>query len=198
MITMIGVLAILLNAVAWVCLLIGMIRPKTFSFALGSQPGRSTIGFICLGTIMVTGIVASLSLPELKQVETISGQHVDKQAGETGGSAKTVSQQHWATIMTLSAGGEKKSAPFRLTGAEARLKYRFTGNRYSMMAVYVMETGERLMDIGGFPEVNLDGPGEGESYLYNSPGSYYLDVTVANGHVDLTVEELRDGPAPGK
>lgn len=100
--------------------------------------------------------------------------------------------KEWVELITLSGSGNKKSAEFDYSGGKARLRYNFQANNMGVFAVYVVKEGTDIMTEGGFPEVMLDAGEQGESNLSHlRKGTYYLNVTSANGKWTVTVEELK-------
>lgn len=102
------------------------------------------------------------------------------------------SSKEWVELMTFSGSGDKKSNEFYYSGGKARLRYDFQGDEYGLCAIYVVKEGTDIMLDGGFPEVMLENSEKGESNLSHlKKGSYYLNVTSANGKWSVTVEELK-------
>lgn len=141
---------------------------------------------IILGVLLVIGFFSSTCGSDTEQVAQ-ADQSQQEQIVQEPAKAK-----EWVEVLTLKGSGEKKSALFELTGAECRIKYNFKTSGMGMFAVYVLAKGHNLMEQGGFPEVMIDQSEESESSLSHlKPGSYYLNVSSANGRWELTIEELR-------
>lgn len=95
----------------------------------------------------------------------------------------------WVTVATLSGRSNKRSAPFTLGSGQKKLKYTIKGNEMPMCAIYLMPEGESLQESGGIPEVIIDTAGSDSTYLAQSPGRYYLDVSAANCNWTVTIIE---------
>ena len=107
-------------------------------------------------------------------------------------SAVAEQPKQWVEIIRFAGNGHKKSEPFELTGAPARLRYELVGEQeMTMLAIYVVKEGQDIMETGGFPEVIINDPETGESRIYKQKGSYYLDVNSANGNWNIVLEEQR-------
>jgi len=99
----------------------------------------------------------------------------------------------WQKVYELSGTTSKRSDSFKLSGAQARLKYAINNatSYDGMTSIYVVEDGHSLEKDGGFPEVSVTGAKSDETRLVKSAGSYYLDITAANTNWTATVEEYK-------
>ncbi|MDH4140413.1 MAG: hypothetical protein OEV43_07565 [Coriobacteriia bacterium] len=96
----------------------------------------------------------------------------------------------WVKVAELSGNANKRSAPFELTGAPARLKYTVKGDMV-VCAVYLLPEGTDLMTEGGFPEVMLSEAGSDQTFLSKGAGRYFIDVQAANCQWSVVIEEER-------
>ncbi|NQS97241.1 MAG: tetratricopeptide repeat protein [candidate division Zixibacteria bacterium] len=126
--------------------------------------------------------------------ETEKAKEAFKKYKELGGTIqeKVVSQENKqrVEIINISGTGNKKSAPFELSGAPAIMKYKITGES-STLYICIVNEGQDIMETGGFPELSVDGAETGESWLYKKRGRYYLSIISANGNWNVVIEEKR-------
>lgn len=99
--------------------------------------------------------------------------------------------KEWRKVISLSGSSEKRSKVFKLSGAEARMRYKLDGNNYSFLAIYIVNEGESLAETGGFTEVSVDGDTEDSTRIVKPAGEYYLDVISGNGNWEVTIEEYK-------
>ncbi|HSX66971.1 hypothetical protein [Nocardioides sp.] len=95
----------------------------------------------------------------------------------------------WKTVASLEGNTNKSGADFHLNGCDARLKYSVNGDSSTLVAFYVMESGKKLMEDGGFPVASPTESGAGETVLREDEGDYYLDVMGANATWSAQVQE---------
>ena len=118
-------------------------------------------------------------------------------AGAPAGGGAPGKATTWHPVTQMTTGASKRSAPFQLAGGRARIRYTVTGGDATLVAIYVVQQGKSLAKDGGIPEVTVSpddlkgGKVSDSTELANGAGTYYLDVTNANGRVSLVVEELR-------
>jgi hypothetical protein len=93
----------------------------------------------------------------------------------------------WQKVAELSGTASKRSAPFYLSGAQARMKYSVQGQESTAFYAYVVEEGESR----GPTEVVVTKPSSDETRLAKTPGNYYLDISTVNTTWTVTIEELR-------
>lgn len=100
----------------------------------------------------------------------------------------------WTEVYTFKGNGMKKSPVFELTGGVARLKYKYKGQGgigMGMLAVYVVDEGQDIMKVGGFPEIMTQAESEeSESTIQKGSGRYYLNVNAV-GSWTVIVEEKK-------
>ncbi|HKX24508.1 MAG TPA: TM2 domain-containing protein [Candidatus Saccharimonadales bacterium] len=108
-------------------------------------------------------------------------------------SSEQVAEQpkSWQKVFEGAGKSAKRTESFKLSGAQARLKYVVNGDQYTIVSFYVVRDGDSLEESGGIPEVSADGPANDETRLVKSAGSYYLDVKAANGDWNVVIEELK-------
>ncbi|HEY5990540.1 MAG TPA: DUF732 domain-containing protein [Streptosporangiaceae bacterium] len=102
--------------------------------------------------------------------------------------------KHWTTVISVSGSSDKRTPAFTLHGDRARLRYTFTDSAgYGMVvgAIYVLDEGTSLAADGGIPEVMVTDPGTDSTELAQGEGRYYLDISAANAHWTVTIQELR-------
>jgi hypothetical protein len=97
----------------------------------------------------------------------------------------------WQKVIELSGSSAKRSDNFKLTGAQARLKYTVNGGDSLIAAIYVMDENKSLQEDGGFAEVTATKSGGDETRLAKPAGNYYLDVNAANAEWTVVIEELK-------
>lgn len=124
----------------------------------------------------------------------------DKDAGTSSSTASSESssepakEKQWTEVYTFKGSGMKKSPVFELTGAPARLKYKYNSGSnmgMGMFAVYVVDEGDDIMKTGGIPEIMTQEENEeSESSIQKGSGSYYLNVN-AQGKWEVVVEEKK-------
>lgn len=95
----------------------------------------------------------------------------------------------WKTVASLEGNTNKSGADFHLNGCDARLKYNVSGGSSILVAFYLVESGKKLMDDGGFPVASPSESGAGETVLREDEGDYYLDVMGANATWSAQVQE---------
>lgn len=92
----------------------------------------------------------------------------------------------WVEVATLSGAANQRGEVFETSG-DVRLTYEFNGDDdFGIAAIYLVDEGVSITEDGGIPEVMLSGSDSGETMVYRSAGSYYLDITAAN-YTDWTV-----------
>ena len=96
---------------------------------------------------------------------------------------------NWVKVATLSGGGPKRSPVFSLGAGQKKLKYTVKGGEASILMVYVMPEGSRLMDDGGIPEIDANRAGSDATYLMQPPGRYYIDTMSCNCTWTVTIIE---------
>lgn len=124
-------------------------------------------------------------------------------AGGSGGALATpavvpAAATTWTKVAELSGSTDAAGQAFKLSGAEARLTYTFTGGKQlngqsmALATVYLMEDGKDKMKDGALPVKMINKDEAGETALHKSAGSYYLDVSAANfASWTITVEEKK-------
>lgn len=110
---------------------------------------------------------------------------------QTKPTAQPAKAKAWVQVATFSGDSAKRTDPFTLTGADAKLKYTQTGGQYATTSVYIVKKGDSLEKSGGFPEVTIDGDKTDETNLAKDAGDYYFDIHSANAGWTVTVEEYR-------
>lgn len=98
----------------------------------------------------------------------------------------------WVEVATLSGTSNKQGGTFTLESGKARLRYAFNAGEFGgSFFAYVVDEGDSLDVSGGFPEVNCLETCSDATLLRKPAGTYYLDVTAANGGWTILVEEVR-------
>ncbi len=105
--------------------------------------------------------------------------------------AQTAKVKTWVQVVTFSGDSAKRSEPFTLTGADARLKYTQTGSEYATSYIYLVKKGDSLEKSGGFPETTITGPKTDETRLVKDAGDYYFDINSSSATWTVSVEEYR-------
>ncbi|GGB73246.1 hypothetical protein GCM10007424_11430 [Flavobacterium suaedae] len=94
-------------------------------------------------------------------------------------------------VFTFKGNGMKKSESFYLTGADAKVLYKYNaGNSYGgAFSFYVVEKGHDVMTEGGIPEVLTQSlQEESQSTIQKPEGDYYLYVNAV-GNWEIIVQE---------
>lgn len=98
----------------------------------------------------------------------------------------------WVPVISFSGDSAKRTESFKLTGADAKLKYSQTSGEYGGTTyVYIVKKGDSLQQSGGFPEVMIDKDKTDETMLTKPAGEYYFDINSTNANWTVTIEELR-------
>lgn len=139
---------------------------------------------IVFGTIFIGLLVYSINSTPSKEENRPSP------VIETPGK-QPVTAKEWHKVISLSGSSEKRSKVFKLSGAEARMRYKLDGNNYSFLAIYIVNEGESLAETGGFTEVSVDGDTKDSTRIVKPAGEYYLDVISGNGNWEVTIEEYK-------
>lgn len=99
----------------------------------------------------------------------------------------TVSSGTWQEIFRKDGSGNHNSAPFLLSGAQARLLYKVDGTEGAPLFVSIYHEGESVSEDN---LVNASAPEEGETRIVVPPGSYFLKV-ISGVKWSLVVQEMR-------
>jgi hypothetical protein len=102
--------------------------------------------------------------------------------------------KHWTTVISVSGSSDKRTPLFTLHGGRTKLTYKITdtsGMGAVIVGIYVLDEGTSLQADGGIPEVMATEPGSDSTELQQGPGRYYLDVSAANAHWTVTIQEYR-------
>lgn len=93
----------------------------------------------------------------------------------------TEEQSKTKTVIELEGSSNKRSQLFYIDGGTQVLGYAMAGD-FPFLTIYVVEEGVDLNKSGGFPEVMVTvNVKEAENtYMYKSPGYYYVEVNSAN------------------
>ncbi|HEY3377144.1 MAG TPA: hypothetical protein VGL77_06570, partial [Armatimonadota bacterium] len=132
--------------------------------------------------VMLGGLILLMLAPKepAQQTATRPPATATQPSKKVAGSAEQYKHQaQWVPILRLAGSSEKRSGPFQLTGAKARIRYTVQGSSVACY-IYVLEEGTTLEKEGGMPEVSVMDAGSDETYLVKDKGSYYLDVKSAN------------------
>lgn len=123
-----------------------------------------------------------------------------KSQGNGAGARKTTGGQpsvkHWRTLLELSGTGAKSSSVFTLAGGSARLSYvvgppsqkmeELQSADFSIFHVFLFEEG--MSDIGN-SVLSVGGFEDGDTWIHQSPGRYYLKVIAGNCDWTLVMNE---------
>lgn len=112
-----------------------------------------------------------------------------KASEKTEKAEKPKPKAEWKTVAELSGNTSKAGPDFHLDGCEVRLKYNIKGGDSALVAFYVLDSGTKLMEDGGFPVASPDKSGAGETSLRKDEGDYYIEVVAANADWDAQVQE---------
>ena len=143
-------------------------------------------GAIALAVLFVIGLL----VPAEETTETEAAVVSSPEATEAVAEPVEAAEPEWTELASLSGNTSKVGDTFTLTGAPARLRWTLDGDEFSTLAVYVVEEGDVLEEVGGFPEVMPDAPGSDVTRLRKSAGEYYLNVSGA-GDWSVVIEEER-------
>ncbi|HEY5988484.1 MAG TPA: hypothetical protein VIV12_19210 [Streptosporangiaceae bacterium] len=98
----------------------------------------------------------------------------------------------WVTVLRASGNADKRTGLFTLHGRQAKLTYTFTddaGFGMIVAAIYVLKEGDSLEKSGGNPEVMVTKAGKDSTFLTKEAGRYYLEVSAAETHWTVTIQE---------
>ncbi len=98
------------------------------------------------------------------------------------------------TVISSSGSSDKRTDVFTLHGGKTKLTYTFTdtsGVGAIVGAVFVLKEGDSLAKSGGIPEVTVSEPGSDSTFLAQGAGRYYLDISAANAHWTVKIQEYR-------
>lgn len=95
----------------------------------------------------------------------------------------------WKNVATLKGNTNKSGPDFHLNGCDTRLTYDIDADSMSIVAIYVMDSGTKLMEDGGIPVASPSESGPGETVLRNDEGDYYVEVMGANANWSVKVQE---------
>ena len=161
-------------------------NPNIMEQTKTEKPWYKKTWVIVLGVIFLLIVIANMGK--------------DKDAGTSSSTASSESssepakEKQWTEVYTFKGSGMKKSPVFELTGAPARLKYKYNSGSnmgMGMFAVYVVDEGDDIMKTGGIPEIMTQEENEeSESSIQKGSGSYYLNVN-AQGKWEVVVEEKK-------
>lgn len=143
--------------------------------------------FVIIGVIIGISIISAIigKDPTPAPVAAANGT-TDHSAPSPETKAKT-----WTSVQTFKGSGMKKSGLFKLSGGEARLKYKYKGDNpgAGMFAVYVLDKGIQPERDGALPEVmTQEGKEESESAITRDAGEYYIWVNAV-GKWEVSIEE---------
>lgn len=143
-----------------------------------------------IGVTIVIGLVFILSLGDKSSKD--SPENTQELAEPTQEDQnQTEAEKKWVDVYTFKGNGMKKSPLFELTGSEARLKYKYSGDDdMGLFSVYVVDGGKDIMEDGGIPEVMIQVSEDSESSIQKSAGTYYLNVNAV-GKWEVTVQEFK-------
>lgn len=136
---------------------------------------------IGIGALFIIGLIST----------AIDGKPSSSFVTNDNGGAVANPAASWQTVVMLSGNADKRSDDFQLTGAPARMKYTLKGDTSPILGIYIVESGHSIQKEGGIPEVLVQESGSDSTRLAQSAGTYYLDVTAANGSWTVQIEEQR-------
>jgi len=177
----------LLLLASLVFLIIGLINPNLSLFWFKKQKTRAASSIIFGVSLVISFILFTLTTAT--STKTASSTTAEVPIVE-----EKKQEKSWQTVYTFKGNGEKKSATFELTGAEARIKYKYNNDErvnIGVFAVFIVDEGKDLMAEGGFPEIMTSEPNEeSESSIQKSAGRYYMSVKAA-GKWTAVIEEFK-------
>lgn len=103
----------------------------------------------------------------------------------------TTAPKRWIAVTRVAGGADRRGPAFRLSGAEARLRFEYQGDR--LFLVYLLEAGRTVEQSGpvSYAEVSCSSACRGGQRLAKPKGDYYLDVRAMSGSWSVVVEEYR-------
>lgn len=181
-----------------ILVLAGKQRDKSGASLAGYDKNK-IVAWIVTAALIVMGAVvgpntaggtnsASLNAPVNAPVQKAPAAKADEKVA-----APLEQEKQWTKVIALKGSNGAASEVFELTGAEARLKYEFTGSGdFLLGSVYLEKEGVDLNTDGGIPLLMLDKAESSSTSLHKKAGSYYLDVKSAGfDGWKITVEEKR-------
>ena len=152
-----------------------------------------------LGVLVVIGAIGNMArekpapLPPSPPVTAPNGSSLP--APETARAAipetppEPAAPKTWQKVVEMLGSEDKISPPFTLTGAQARMRYRFDdkGTGFGVFSVAFIAEGK----TSGMPEFMVTDSASDETRILKRPGSYSLKAGCANGAFVIIVEELR-------
>ena len=100
----------------------------------------------------------------------------------------TKTPKGWTRVVGVRGVGTKRSAPFKLTGNAALLKYTVKQGP-GLVDIYVLEEGAGLDEGGATPVVMALDAGSGELELALDAGTYHLEVVTSDGEWTVIIEQ---------
>lgn len=139
------------------------------------------IGF---GILIVIGIIANSGKDKGTSTTTHS-------TSGTNSSSEPAKVKQWTAVFKVKGSGLKKTASFTLSGAKARVKYKYSTGIMGIFSFYVVPEGEDIMKTGGIPDVIIQQSEASETYITKEAGTYYLNINSSGGSWTITVEEQK-------
>ena len=99
-------------------------------------------------------------------------------------------QLAWQNVINFSGTENKRSDIFYLGSGQKKLLYNIVGDMV-ICSIYIVKEGDSLAKSGGIPEEMITDPKNGETFLVQSPGNYYLDIRAANCTWEVTIQEMK-------
>jgi hypothetical protein len=160
---------------------------QNFSTMAQSEQPKKKMGLgkkilIGLGILIVIGIIANSGKDKSTTTNTNS-------TSGTNTSSEPAKAKQWTEVFTVKGSGLKKTASFTLSGAKARVKYKYTTGDMGIFSFYVVPEGEDIMKTGGIPDVMIQQSETSETYITKDAGTYYLNINSSGGSWTITVEE---------
>jgi hypothetical protein len=160
---------------------------QNFSTMTQSEQPKKKMGLgkkilIGLGILIIIGIIANSGKDKGTTTNTNS-------TSGTNTSSEPAKAKQWTEVFTVKGSGLKKTASFTLSGAKARVKYKYSTGDMGIFSFYVVPEGEDIMKTGGIPDVMIQQSEASETYITKDAGTYYLNINSSGGSWTITVEE---------
>lgn len=98
------------------------------------------------------------------------------------------------TVLHVSGNADKRTSLFTLHGVQTNLTHTVTdtsGFGSIVGAIYVLDEGTNLSVDGGIPDVIVTEPSTDSTEPAPIAGRYHLQVSAANAHWTVTIQEHR-------
>lgn len=140
-----------------------------------------------LFVVGVSAAIAAIPLFILVWMLNASDNHDPKV--QQASAIKPVGQlKSWKTIVIEAGSGKKRTPQFLLQGGQQRIKFTVQGAFNPSLTIYVVPEGKTTDDVK--PEV-LDATSNGETTLFKSAGSYYVETEATGSSWSFEVAELQ-------